>query len=99
MRDTLLFDLDGTLDRLGRPAAHALAFEDSRSGVRSASAAGVPTTGMLTGLDELASRLAGAIAAIRDFRDPWLFARPANDHGSAPPTCSPQNVLAPLTSR
>jgi beta-phosphoglucomutase-like phosphatase (HAD superfamily) len=72
------------LDRLGRKAEHALAFEDSRSGVQSASRAGIPTIGMTTGLDETTLRAAGAIAAIADFRDPWLGARLASDYGSAP---------------
>lgn len=72
------------LDRLGRGAERALAFEDSRSGVESASRAGIPTIGMTTGLDEAALRAAGAIAAIADFNDPWLSARLASDYGSAP---------------
>lgn len=72
------------LDRLGRKAEHALAFEDSRSGVQSASRAGIPTIGMTTGLDVATLRAAGAIAAIPDFCDPWLGARLIGDYGSAP---------------
>lgn len=63
------------LGRVGSTADRALAFEDSRSGVRAAAAAGIETIGMLTGLDEAALRAAGATSVMRDFADPWLLAK------------------------
>lgn len=63
------------LDRLGATASRALAFEDSRSGVAAAKAAGIETIGMLTGLDDAALRASGASATIRDFTDSWLLAK------------------------
>jgi beta-phosphoglucomutase len=72
------------LDRLGRTAADALAFEDSRSGVASAAAAGIPTVGLTTGLDADALAAAGAVGAVPHFADPWLLARLEADFGSAP---------------
>lgn len=62
------------LARAGGTAGHALAFEDSRSGIAAAVAAGVETVGMLTGLDEATLRAAGAQHAIRDFDDARLWA-------------------------
>lgn len=62
------------LTRTGGDAAHALAFEDSRSGVRAAVAAGIETVGMLTGLDEPTLRAEGAQHVIRDFDDARLWA-------------------------
>ncbi len=61
------------LDRLGAEASRALAFEDSRSGVAAAHAAGIETVGMLTGLDEASLRGSGASSAIRDFTDSRLL--------------------------
>lgn len=64
---------------LGARAEVSLAFEDSRSGVRSAVAAGLATIGLATSLtpDELTG--AGAVAGIRDYQDPrvaeWLTKR------------------------
>jgi beta-phosphoglucomutase-like phosphatase (HAD superfamily) len=60
------------LRRLGAQADASLAFEDSRSGIRSASGAGLATLGLATSLtpDDLVA--AGAVAAIRDFRDTRL---------------------------
>jgi HAD superfamily hydrolase (TIGR01509 family) len=63
------------LERLGAGADGAVAFEDSRSGVASAVAAGIATIGMLTGLDEATLRAAGAMGVARDFADPWLRRR------------------------
>lgn len=63
------------LERLGATADAALAFEDSRSGVQAASAAGVETVGVLTGLDADTLKASGAAAAIADFADPWLLAK------------------------
>ena len=67
------------LDRLGAKAEAALAFEDSRSGVQAASAAGVETIGMMTGLDAETLRQSGAAATISDFADPWLRAKLARE--------------------
>lgn len=61
------------LDRLGATAEQAIAFEDSRSGVHAAHAAGIETIGMLTGLDAATLRASGASATIRDYADPWLL--------------------------
>ena len=67
------------LERLGGDAARAIAFEDSLSGIRAASSAGVHTVGLLTSLPEAALREAGAAAVIADFYDRalwrWLEAR------------------------
>ncbi|OWY28233.1 HAD family hydrolase [Herbaspirillum robiniae] len=61
------------LQLLGARAEEAVAFEDSSSGVKAASAAGLYTFGMLTGLDEARLKAAGAQAAIRDFNDRALW--------------------------
>jgi HAD superfamily hydrolase (TIGR01509 family) len=58
----------------GGVAGRALAFEDSRSGVQAAVAAGIETVGMLTGLDEAALRREGAHHVIADFEDSALWA-------------------------
>ncbi|WP_338910308.1 HAD-IA family hydrolase [Mycetohabitans rhizoxinica] len=63
------------LERLGRNATHAFAFEDSTAGVRSASSAGIFTFGMLTALSEDRLREAGAHNVIRDFEDQRLWDR------------------------
>lgn len=57
------------LRQLGASAGASLAFEDSRSGIRSATGAGLATIGLATSLapDDLVA--AGAVAAVRDFRD------------------------------
>jgi HAD superfamily hydrolase (TIGR01509 family) len=67
------------LERLDAEPRDALAFEDSRSGVQAASAAGIETIGMLTGLDAATLRDHGAAATIRDFADPWLTAKLARE--------------------
>lgn len=72
------------LERLGVAPPQALAFEDSRSGIASAVAAGVETVGITTGLDAAALRAAGARIAVADFADPQLFALLAEAFGSAP---------------
>ena len=62
--------------RLAGAAAHAsIAFEDSRSGIQSAAAAGIPTIGIRTtlGHDDLVA--AGAVATASAFDDPELLAR------------------------
>lgn len=73
------------LERLGRPAGSAIAFEDSRSGIAAARAAGLFTYGVATGLDAATLRDAGAHAAIADFADPVLRQGLAAQFGSAPP--------------
>lgn len=72
------------LQRLDARAERAFAFEDSGAGVRAATAAGVATIGLLTGLDAVALAQAGAVASIRDFSDPWLSRTLAAGFGSAP---------------
>jgi HAD superfamily hydrolase (TIGR01509 family) len=62
------------LARTGGSAGRALAFEDSRSGVAAAEAAGVETVGLLTGLDEPTLRAAGAQHVIENFDDARLWA-------------------------
>jgi HAD superfamily hydrolase (TIGR01509 family) len=62
------------LARTGGETGRALAFEDSRSGVRAAVAAGIETVGLLTGLDEATLRAEGAQHVIRDFDDARLWA-------------------------
>jgi HAD superfamily hydrolase (TIGR01509 family) len=57
---------------LGADAAHALAFEDSRSGIQSATAAGIATVGMLTSLTADEAIAVGAVIAARDFEDAGL---------------------------
>lgn len=72
------------LDRLGADAGRAFAFEDSRSGVAAAHAAGVETFGLMTGLDAGTLAAAGASTAITDFRDPLLLQALTRAFGSAP---------------
>ena len=57
------------LERTGGVAAHSVAFEDSRSGIRSAAAAGLAVVGIATSLEERALIEAGAIFAVSDYRD------------------------------
>jgi HAD superfamily hydrolase (TIGR01509 family) len=59
---------------LGGRAEHAVAFEDSRAGVTSATSAGIATVGLATGLAPEDLRDAGADLAIRDYTDPLLRA-------------------------
>lgn len=63
------------LDRLGGRADAALAFEDSLSGVRSASAAGIYTIGVRASLPAQALHDAGAAHTLDDFRDPLLWSQ------------------------
>ncbi len=53
---------------------HAIAFEDSPSGLRSAAASGAYTVGLRSGLAEDALRAHGAQDTIQDFNDPALEA-------------------------
>jgi HAD superfamily hydrolase (TIGR01509 family) len=60
---------------VGASAAASVAFEDSRSGVQSAAAAGIPTIGIRTtlGHDDLVA--AGAVTSASSYDDPDLLAR------------------------
>ncbi len=62
------------LELTGASAAHAVAFEDSLSGVRAAVAAGIAVVGITTGLP--AERLVeeGAAFGAADFHDPRIYA-------------------------
>jgi HAD superfamily hydrolase (TIGR01509 family) len=60
------------LELLGAEATHAFAFEDSRSGVRAAAAAGIRTFGVRTSLSDEQLREAGAFVTIQDYRDAEL---------------------------
>jgi phosphoglycolate phosphatase len=51
----------------------SLAFEDSRSGVQSASAAGIATIGIRTSLSHADMVAAGALMTAKTFDDPELF--------------------------
>ena len=57
----------------GAAASASLAFEDSRSGIQSATAAGIATIGMRTGLSHADLLAAGAVASARAFDDPELI--------------------------
>jgi HAD superfamily hydrolase (TIGR01509 family) len=61
----------------GAAAQASIAFEDSRSGVQSASAAGIATIGMRTSLSHDDLVAAGAVATARTFDDPELMQRVA----------------------
>jgi beta-phosphoglucomutase len=62
------------LDRLGSSAERTVAFEDSRSGVMAASAAGLPVVGLRTSLDDATLVAAGAAMTAADFADPAVRA-------------------------
>jgi len=62
---------------VGASAAGSIAFEDSRSGVQSAAAAGIPTIGMRTTLGHADLVAVGAIASASAYDDPDLLARVA----------------------
>jgi HAD superfamily hydrolase (TIGR01509 family) len=57
----------------GAAAAASVAFEDSRSGVRSACSAGIPTVGIETSLSHHDMIAAGAVMTARAFDDPELL--------------------------
>jgi HAD superfamily hydrolase (TIGR01509 family) len=61
------------LRAVGAAAETSLAFEDSRSGVQSASAAGIPTIGIRTSLTHVDMVGAGAVMSAKDFDDPELL--------------------------
>ena len=60
---------------VGGSATASIAFEDSRSGVQSATAAGIPTVGIRTSLSHADLVGAGAAASAAAFDDPDLLAR------------------------
>lgn len=59
----------------------SIAFEDSRTGVQSATAAGIPTIGIRTSLSHTDLVAAGAVASASAFDDPALLARLASAMG------------------
>jgi HAD superfamily hydrolase (TIGR01509 family) len=61
------------LRAVGATAAASLAFEDSRSGVRSASSAGITTIGIRTSLSHAEMIAAGAVMTAKTFDDPELL--------------------------
>jgi beta-phosphoglucomutase-like phosphatase (HAD superfamily) len=58
---------------LGASAESAVAFEDSRTGIASATAAGIATVGMATGLEPQQLVEAGAVMGARDYREPAIL--------------------------
>jgi phosphoglycolate phosphatase len=58
---------------LGADAAHSLAFEDSRTGIISATGAGIATVGLATGLTPEQLVEAGAVIGVRDYTDPAVL--------------------------
>lgn len=63
---------------VGANAQASVAFEDSRTGVQSATAAGIPTIGVRTSLSHADLVAAGAVASASAFDDPELLARLAS---------------------
>jgi beta-phosphoglucomutase-like phosphatase (HAD superfamily) len=61
------------LRAVGAAAETSVAFEDSRSGVRSASSAGIATIGIRTGLSHDEMIAAGAVMTARAFDDQKLL--------------------------
>lgn len=62
------------LDRLGVLADQAVAFEDTALGIRAAVGAGIATVGMTTTQPDAALLAAGAVLAVKDYRDQRLTA-------------------------
>lgn len=60
---------------VGASARASIAFEDSRTGVQSAAAAGIPTVGIRTSLSHADLVAAGAVTSASAFDDPALLAR------------------------
>ncbi|PXA97383.1 haloacid dehalogenase [Nostoc sp. 3335mG] len=58
---------------LGADPANSVAFEDSRTGIRSATSAGIATIGMATGLEPAQLVEAGAVLGARDYEDRTLL--------------------------
>jgi HAD superfamily hydrolase (TIGR01509 family) len=69
------------LQRLGGDAAASLAFEDSRSGIRSAAGAGLTVIGLCTTLPEQVLLEAGAALAVPNYHDPRLWDLMAHKFG------------------
>ena len=63
---------------VGARPESSIAFEDSRTGVQSATAAGIPTVGIRTSLSHADLVGAGAVASASAFDDPTLLARLAS---------------------
>jgi len=63
---------------VGARAEASIAFEDSRTGVQSATAAGIPTIGVRTSLGHADLVAAGAVASASAFDDPDLLAHLAS---------------------
>ncbi len=61
------------LRAVGAAAEASVAFEDSRSGVQSASSAGIATIGIRTSLTHVVMVGAGAVMSAKDFDDPQLL--------------------------
>ena len=61
------------LEILGANPENCVAFEDSRTGIKSATAADIATVGLATGLEPEQLLEAGATIAVRDYRDPALL--------------------------
>ncbi|SFV36264.1 phosphoglycolate phosphatase [Devosia crocina] len=61
------------MELLGAKPEHCVAFEDSRTGIRSATAAGIATVGIATGLEPNQLLEAGATLGVRDYADPDLL--------------------------
>jgi phosphoglycolate phosphatase len=59
---------------LGATAAHSMAFEDSRTGIASATAAGLSTIGIRTSLAPTDMQAAGAIISADSYDDPSVLA-------------------------
>ncbi|MEL6814060.1 MAG: HAD family phosphatase [Cyanobacteria bacterium J06598_3] len=62
------------LDQLGIEGKDAIAFEDSRAGIRSAVGAGIPTVGITTTHTPEELMEVGAFKAIANFTDPYVQA-------------------------
>lgn len=62
------------LRALGAAPEAAVAFEDSRSGIQSATAAGIATVGIRTSLDDADMKAIGAVLSAKTFEDPALIA-------------------------
>ena len=61
------------LRAVGAAADQSVAFEDSRSGIKSASAAGIATVGITTSLSNADMIAAGAVLTAKSFDDPELL--------------------------
>ena len=61
------------LEKLGAKAERSVAFEDARSGARSAMAAKIALVGVTSSLDAATLRDLGAVVTVRDFTDPKVF--------------------------